>query len=255
MSGGLVARLRAPLEQRADFAAILAGEWRGLASAELAARPVALEGAGAVPLGDLFEISGTPDAQLRFEGDLGAADRVAAGLEGGKVTVGGSVGAEPGLAMAGGALVIEGDAGPRAGAAAPGRRRGMTGGELIIRGSAGPEAGASMRRGLLAIGRDAGEYAGLGLIAGTVLVFGAAGPGAGTWSKRGSLVALGPVTPPATYRYACTYRPPYVGLMLARLRDRFGLPAAARQIKGLYRRYSGDLAELGKGEILVWTRE
>jgi hypothetical protein len=41
--------------------------------------------------------------------------------------------------------------------------------------------------------------------------------------------------------------------VLQRLKARYGLPVEARHVAGSYRRYSGDLAELGKGEILAWT--
>jgi formylmethanofuran dehydrogenase subunit C len=91
------------------------------------------------------------------------------------------------------------------------------------------------------------------MIAGTLVVFGTVGPAPGLWSKRGSLVALGEVAVPSTYRYACTYRPPHVALVLQRLTRRYDLPVEARFLTGSYRRYSGDLAELGKGEILAWT--
>jgi formylmethanofuran dehydrogenase subunit C len=131
----------------------------------------------------------------------------------------------------------------------------MTGGELIVHGSAGPEAGALMRRGVVAIGGGAGSHAGAGMIAGTVLAFGGFGPAAGLWSKRGSIVALGSVTVPPTYRYACTYQPLHLRVTLTRLRTRYALPAEERHLTGSYRRYSGDLADLGKGEILAWTAE
>lgn len=255
MSDGIVARLRAPLDGRVDFTDTFAGDWQSLPSADLARRPLQVAGHGAANFGDLFDVSGTASGALRLEGDLSRADRIGAGLAGGTVTVAGDVGDEAGLGMSGGALVIEGSAGRRTGAAATGYRRGITGGEIVVRGSVGPEAGAAMRRGLIAVGGDAADYAGLGLIAGTIVVFGASGPGAGQWSKRGSIVSLGTVTPPATYVYACTYRPPYVGLMLARLRTVFGMPVNDAHITGEYRRYSGDFAELGKGEILIWTAE
>ena len=61
------------------------------------------------------------------------------------------------------------------------------------------------------------------------------------------------MTVPATYRYACTYQPVHLRLMLSRLKTRYGLPVEGRHLTGFYRRYSGDLAELGKGEILAWT--
>jgi len=255
VSDGLIARLRAPLRGRADLGEILSTGWTSLKAAELARRPVRAEGPEPLKLGDLFDVSGDPGGRLRFEGDLALADRVGAGLSEGEVIVEGNVGAEAGVGMTGGSLEIRGDAGPRAGAAAPEARRGMTGGELIVHGSAGPEAGALMRRGLIAIAGGAGSHAGASMIAGTVLVFGGIGAAAGLWSKRGSIVALGPVTVPPTYRYACTYQPVHLCLILTRLRTRYALPVEERYVTGFYRRYSGDLADLGKGEILAWTAE
>jgi hypothetical protein len=84
-------------------------------------------------------------------------------------------------------------------------------------------------------------------------VFGAVGADTGLWSKRGSVVALGPVTPPPTYFYACTCQPTYLRLLLTRLRSSYDLPVRPRHLNGFYRRYSGDMAESGKGEILAWT--
>jgi formylmethanofuran dehydrogenase subunit C len=244
--------LKSSLKQRADCSAVLPASWATLTADELARRTVELARDGHVPLGDLFEVKGNPAGRVRFTGDLTQADRLAAGLSEGTVTVEGNLGNESGLGMAAGALVIEGDAGERTGAAAPGFKRGMTGGELIVRGSAGAEAGASMRRGLLVIGGSAGDRAGLSMIAGNIVVFGTAGVDAGLWSKRGSIAALGGITPPATYVYACTYQPIHLRVMLLRLQTIYGIRIRKRQLAGLYRRYSGDLAELGKGEILEW---
>jgi formylmethanofuran dehydrogenase subunit C len=253
VSGGLVAQLKAPLQQRADFSEVLAGSWTALPARQMAERPVYLERDGRVSLGDLFDVKGTPEGRIRFSGDLAQADRLGAGLGEGEVTVEGNLGREAGLALAGGSLDIDGDAGARAGAAPLGFKRGMTGGELIVRGSAGPEAGAAMRRGLLVIAKSAGERTGLGMIAGSVVVFGSAGPDTGLWSKRGSVLALGKITPPPTYSYACTYQPMVLRLLLTRLSVRYGLSVQRKHFTGLYRRYSGDMAELGKGEILEWT--
>ena len=252
MSDGLTARLKSFPRQRVDCSAVLTAPWAALTADELARRTVELERDGRVPLGDLFEVKGNPAGRVRFTGDLSQVDRLAAGLSEGMVTVEGNLGHEAGMGMAAGALVIEGNAGERTGAAAPGFKRGMTGGELIIRGSAGADAGASMRRGLVVIGGSAGERAGLNMIAGNIVVFGAAGADAGLWSKRGSIAALGGITPPATYAYACTYQPIHLRVMLLRLQTIYGIRIRKRQLAGLYRRYSGDLAELGKGEILEW---
>ena len=252
MSDGLVARLKASLRQRGDFSEVLAEPLTTLSAGELARRSVYFPD-GPVPLGDLFDLKGEPHGRIRFLGDLTLANRLGAGLSEGEVTVESSVGSEAGLALSGGSLDIDGDAGPRAGAAPLGFKRGMMGGELIVRGSAGEGAGAGMRRGVIVIVNQAGDETGLGMIAGTVVVFGSTGANPGLWSKRGSVVALGRITPPATYLYACTCQPVYLRLLLMRLRVRYGLPVRPRHLNGLYRRYSGDMAELGKGEILAWT--
>ena len=253
MSGGLAAQLKAVLSEPGDFGEVLSQPWAALSARDLAERPVHLERSGRVRLGDLFKLTGEPAGRIRFVGDLENANRLGAGLSEGEVTVEGNVGQEAGMALAGGSLDIKGDAGPRAGAAPLGYKRGMTGGELIVRGSAGPEAGASMRRGLLVIAKSAGDRTGLGMIAGTVVIFGAAGRETGLWSKRGSVVALGRITPPATYALDCTYQPIVLRLMLTRLNARYGLAVQRKQLNGFYRRYSGDMAELGKGEILEWV--
>jgi formylmethanofuran dehydrogenase subunit C len=255
VSDGITARLRAPLTARADFGAVLAGSWAGLGTADLARRPVGLDGDRTVPLGDLFEITGAPAGRITFQGDLGQANRLGAGLGEGEVVVDGNIGHETGIAMSGGSIEVRGDAGARTGGAETDGRRGMTGGELLVRGSAGVEPGTRMRRGLLVVAGDVAGRAGPGMIAGTVVVFGSAGPAPGRWSKRGSIVALGPIDIPPTYRYACTYQPDHLRLTLLRLRARYGLALDQRHLTGFYRRYSGDLAELGRGEILAWTAE
>jgi formylmethanofuran dehydrogenase subunit C len=252
VTDGIVARLRAALTERADLGEVLSAGWSALGPDELARRPLQLDGkSGAV--GDLFDLSGRAGGQIRFEGDLRRADRLAAGLAEGSVVVEGSVGDDVALGMSGGSVTVRGNAGARAGAASPEARRGMTGGELVILRNAGPEAGARMRRGLLAIGGHAGPFAGATMIAGTVVIMGKADEGAGLWSKRGSIVALGGISIPPTYRYACSYQPTVLRLALARLRDGHGLPIKPRHLAGTYRRYSGDLADLGRGEILEWT--
>ncbi|HEY7612995.1 MAG TPA: hypothetical protein VH764_08365 [Gemmatimonadales bacterium] len=255
MSDGVVASLRTPLGGRADFGEVLAGSWSELSARDLAARRVLLDGEQPVPLGDLFTVSGTPSGRIRFEGDLHHADRMAAGLSQGTVVVESGVGHEAGLGMSGGVLDVRGDAGDRAGGAEPDARKGMTGGELLVRGSVGAEPGGRLRRGLLVVTGDVAARAGPAMIAGTVLVFGRTGRSPGLGSKRGSVVALGEVEIPATYRYACTYQPDHVRLTLLRLRARYGLEVEERHISGLYRRYSGDLGDLGRGEILAWTAE
>jgi formylmethanofuran dehydrogenase subunit C len=255
VSEGIVASLRTPIRGRADFGEVLTGSWGGLSLADLSRRRVLLEGEAPVPLGDLFTLSGTPSGRARLEGDLRAADRVGAGLSEGTVIIDSGVGHEAGVGMSGGTLDLRGSAGDRTGAAKPEARKGMSGGELLVRGNVGAEPGDRMRRGLLVVTGDVAARPGAAMIAGTVVVFGSAGRLPGIGSKRGSVIALGEVEIPATYRYACTYQPDHVRLTLLRLRARYGLKVEERHVTGVYRRYSGDLGDLGRGEILAWTAE
>src|SRR5437899_12762176 len=178
-----------------------------------------------------------------------------AGMADGELVVDGSVGSDLGRGMAGGRIDVRGSAGDNPGGALPGAARGMTGGEIIIRGDAGAQAGAAARRGLIVVTGNAGPQAGRGMIAGTVVVFGRAAPGAGRFLKRGSIVALGAIDRLATFRYAWPYRPPPLPRLLRYLRARYQLAIGDPQITARYARYSGALAELGKGEILQWVAE
>src|SRR2546427_3452870 len=233
---------------------IAADRFLGLDGKQIAELPV-VHGGRPGTLGEFFKVRGGHSSVVRIEGDVPRVNAIGAGMAGGDLTIEGSVGRDLGLAMSGGRIDARGNAGDNVGGALPGAGRGMTGGEIIVRGNAGDEAGARMRRGLVVVMGDGGRAMGEGMIAGTVVVFGKTGPGAGRFLNRGSIVALAPIDRPGTFRYACTYRPPHVGLLLRYLRDRVGVQIADRYVTGTYGRYSGDLAELGRGEILQWAGE
>lgn len=230
---GLTLSLLAPLGAPVDASALLAPGWEVLDAAALGARLLVSADRGPLPARALFAITGEPGSTIRLSGDCAMLDDLGQGL-------------------AGGSVIVDGNVGARCGGAAPGAKRGMTGGEIVVLGHAGPGAGAAMRRGLLAIAGDCAADAGVGMLAGTIVCGGRFGPGAGRWNKRGTLLALGPVDPPATYVAACTYQPAIANVILARLAV-LGFPVPAQAAGGAWRRYSGDLAEYGKGEILQWT--
>lgn len=269
MSDRITLALRAPLMRPLGAECIAGDRFAALSADEIRALPL-WDGRTALMLGEIFAVSGERSASIDIEGDLAQLEGVGTAMRDGEITIAGSVGRgagarmsggtiriagdagdDAGLAMAGGVLTIGGSAGDRAGAALPGASKGMIGGEIIIRGSAGRDAGARMRRGTLYCA-SAGHGAGTAMIAGNIITAGALGDGAGLGNKRGSIVALGAVPIPATYAYACTYRPPHVALMLRSLRARYGLPIGDAHVHGRYTRYSGDLADIGKGEILEW---
>jgi formylmethanofuran dehydrogenase subunit C len=90
------------------------------------------------------------------------------------------------------------------------------------------------------------------MIAGSVFVFGQPGIRLGAGMKRGTIALFGgrPQLLP-TFRYDCDYRPVFIQLYLRQL-CRWGFAAADQYPTGLYRRFSGDLVALGKGEVLYW---
>ena len=241
----------------------------GKSAAEVAALPVQYGNAPA-PLGEFFHVEGDAgDGDVRIEGDCGRVKRIGEGMAGGRITVRGEVGMHlgarmtggeihvhgragdwAGAEMRGGRIHVRGDVGHLAGAAYRGASVGMRGGVLLIDGNAGHEVGAAMRRGLIAVGGDAGEFAGVALVAGSIFVFGAAGPRPGAGMKRGTLALAGgmPGLLPS-FRYDCDYRPVVLSLYLRQLRA-WGFPVPDRAFGGTWRRYSGDLLTLGKGEVL-----
>ncbi|MEP7085753.1 MAG: formylmethanofuran dehydrogenase subunit C [Gemmatimonadota bacterium] len=269
MSDRITLSLRAPLTRPLDADAIAPDRFAGLDAKEIAALTL-WDGRAAVTLGDVFSVTGDRSSTVVLDGDLtqlhgvgtlmgggtlevtgSVGNSLGARMRGGAITVQGSARDDVGSAMAGGSIVVAGNVGDRVGGAQQGASKGMTGGEIIVRGSAGREAGARMRRGTLYCA-SCGEGAGTAMIAGNVIVSGAIGGNVGGGNKRGTIVALGSVRVPATYAYACTYRPPHLSLMLLSLRKRFDLGIDDAHLHGLFKRYSGDLAELGKGEILEW---
>src|SRR5205809_463764 len=66
----------------------------------------------------------------------------------------------------------------------------------------------------------------------------------GTWRGRRTAAAAW-----ACAAAHCLYRPVFVDIYLRQLRAWGFAPAAGRE-RALYRRYSGDLVALGKGELL-----
>lgn len=265
--------LRASLRTTIDVADLTPDRLGSLSEREIAELPV-FEGRSRARVGDFFTVRGGHAAAVRIVGDLSRVDglaeamdggeliiegdagrRVAARMSAGSVEVVGSVGDDAGTSMSGGVLRISGRAGDRVGGAAPGASKGMTGGEILVDGAVGDDAAARVRRGLVVVGGSTGSRAGRAMIAGTLIVFGQSGDHAGGGNKRGSIVSIGGIVVPSTYRYACTYRPPHLRVTMTYLRRRHGLQIPEAVVAGRYRRYCGDAGDPGKGEILEWAGE
>ncbi|MEO8031852.1 MAG: formylmethanofuran dehydrogenase subunit C [Gemmatimonadota bacterium] len=246
------------LTPKSPFKGLISGEalapdrLAALSGSQLSALLLPVEGQGTVALADLCRIEGDGATTLRCDGDWSAVSGLGSGMASGRLEFTGNSGSDLGVGMQGGVIVVRGDAGANIGGAPAGASKGMTGGEIIVFGRAGANAGCRMRRGMIYVAGAAGTGAGQSMIAGTLVLGAAAGNNLGLWNKRGSIVALGQVAIPVTYGYACSYHPPAVPLLLGRLARLYGAPLTPAQAGGQYRRYSGDLAESGKGEILAW---
>jgi formylmethanofuran dehydrogenase subunit C len=222
-----------------------------------------------VTTGDVFRICEGDPATILIEGGSARFDRVGMSMTAGAVRVEGEVGVEAGRAMSGGqltirgnagpfagsgmkggALEIEGDAGERLGGALSGETIGMSGGILHVRGDAGSRAGDRLRRGVILIEGRAGAYAGSRMIAGTLAIGDEAGDLPGYLMGRGTIL-LG--------RGATLLSPTFGDcgehdLVAARLLADYVSQASAklaRLFRRPLRRLAGDLAALGKGEILL----
>jgi formylmethanofuran dehydrogenase subunit C len=150
--------------------------------------------------------------------------------------------------MSGGSITIAGDAGERAAGIAVGETLGMRGGQLTINGNAGPLLGERMRRGFVIVGGNAGDYAGGRMVAGTILFKRGVGRYAGFGLRRGSLILV--EEPKDLLPTFCD-----CGVMefdYLRILDHWLRTTGQRvSLDDRARRLMGDMAALGKGEMLI----
>jgi formylmethanofuran dehydrogenase subunit C len=259
--------LRGEPDQRLDCAALVPHRLAGLGPAEIAR--IALNTTKQkITAGDAFHIRAGDLAAIRFEGGSERLDNIGEGLAAGALDVEGPVGKAAGRKMSGGRLTISGDAGPFAGSGLsggrieitgsagdflggpfPGEMQGMRGGLIVVRGRAGDRAGDRMRRGIIVIEKGSGDYVASRMIAGTLLVLGSTGRLPGYLMRRGSLFLGEPPLLSPTFLPCGTFPFGFARVLADHLKPESR--AAARLLKGSFERYAGDMAVLGKGEVLV----
>lgn len=191
---------------------------------------------------------GLTEGSIRVEGELGV--EAARLMSGGELTIHGRAGPFAGSGMRGGTLTIEGDVGERLGGPLSGETVGMSGGLIHVRGDAGARAGDRLRRGVILIEGRAGAYAGSRMIAGTLAIGGEAGELPGYLMGRGTiLIGRGAALLSPTFAdcgehdlVASRLLAAYIGKASAKL---------ARLFRRPLRRLAGDMAALGRGEILL----
>ncbi len=221
-------------------------------------------------IGDLFEVSAIADTEtLILAGTTNTCDGIGAELASGTIVVEGDVGSYAGRFMRGGRLDIKGSAGDYLGAGmkgglitvggsaghfvgalTPGQKFGMAGGVIRVGGDIGERAGDRMRRGTIVVKGKTGAMAGSRMAGGTIWAEGGFGPSAGTLMRRGTLI--GPKAEGLLSTFAdCGEH----DMVFLRLISRFVAaelgPLAPKALPAKVRRYAGDLATIGKGELLL----
>ncbi len=221
-------------------------------------------------LGEVFEINGVPSDEIIIEGNVSNVKHIGAEMSLGRLIIKGNVGMHLGREMRGGEIVVQGNTGDWAGAemrggvinirgnagnllgaAYRGSKSGMKGGVIVVGGDAGHEVGELMRRGIIAVQGNVASLAGAHMTGGSIFCFGKIGDRAGAAMDRGTIVAFNELELLPTFKHDSTYNPVFLRVFLRELR-KHGLPIKEEHLTGAYDRYSGDLAALGKGEILVW---
>jgi formylmethanofuran dehydrogenase subunit C len=265
---GLTFRLGTAPDERLDLSPLTPSRLSALAPAEIARLVVGTTKRG-LTVGDLFQISGKPGDAVTIAGGSGRLDFIGAGLDRGTVVVEGDAGICAGRSMSGGRLEIRGDAGAWlasgltgglvhvkgsagafVGGQRPGDRFGMMGGLVVVEGDAGDRAGDRMRRGTIIVRGHCGAYAGSRMLGGTIWAERGFGPAPGLLLRRGTLI--GPAVEKMLPTFADAGKHDLVILrVLSRyLSARLG-PLAPRPLSGAVRKFAGDLATIGKGEILI----
>lgn len=260
-------RLRRAPDQRLDLSPLTQARLAGLDAAAIERIPLNTTRAP-LCVGDIFRLRmGTPD-DIVIEGGSERFDGVGEGMTDGSLLLDGDAGLRAGRAMAGGVLEVRGSVGPWAasgmrdghvviagdaaeclGGPLPGESAGMRGGTVLVMGDAGPRAGDRLRRGVIVVEGDAGAHAGSRMIAGTLIVCGEAGELPGVLMRRGTLVLGGGAALPPGFVPAGDAGPVFLRLLAASVRP-FS-PRAARLLARPNRRFAGDMATLGKGEAIV----
>jgi len=196
---------------------------------------------------DLLGAKLLPGFEIHVEGDVGA--QVGRSAVGGTITVAGCAGPYAASQNAGATIDIYGDAGQMLGAPLAGELSGMSGGRVFVRGNVGARAGDRLRRGVIVIEGDADEDLGGRLIAGTIVALGAVEGRVGYLNRRGSIVLAQKRDLGSTYVDCGPHQLTFARMLARSLKEESR--AAARLLSQPLRRFGGDTAVYGKGEILT----
>lgn len=266
MMSALRLKFRSGVPGRIDVSNLRPSRVAGLSLLDVARLPLGSDGH---VLGDVFQVLGASGDTIVIEGGSAAMDFAGAGLDGGTLVIEGDAGAYAGKDMKAGRIEIKGNAGPylasgmsgglvtvdgsaaeNVGGLAAGAKYGMTGGTVVVAGDIGARAGDRMRRGTIIAKGKAGPAAGSRMVGGTIWAVGGFGDGPGPLMRRGTLIGSSASRLLPTFADCGHHELVVVRLIMRHLADTLG-PLAPKPVTGPLRRWAGDLATIGKGEVLL----
>jgi formylmethanofuran dehydrogenase subunit C len=255
--------------QRVDMSPITCDKLAGLELAEIAAIELQ-NGKRKLRVDELFSISGSDVEKIHINNSFSKLDYIGHGLDGGsirvtgdvgaylamnmragEITVSGNVGIYAACQMKNGFLQIMGDVGDFLGGALPGNKKGIQGGTVLIKGSAGDRVGDHMRRGMILIEGGTGDYCGARMTAGTIAVMGETGRNIGYGMRRGTLLLWQQPKVPVTFGDCGTHTFSFLPMLFKAMAQFDSKFSDSSQHFNRVHRYGGDIAGIGRGEILV----
>jgi formylmethanofuran dehydrogenase subunit C len=186
---------------------------------------------------------------IHVEGDAGAYCGM--GMKKGIINVLGNAGIYAGCEMKKGLLEISGNAGDFLGGALAGNKMGMKGGLILVKGNAGDRVGDHLRRGTILIEGGTGDYCGSRMIAGTIAVMGNTGKFLGHNMRRGTLLLWNMPKLSASFNDCGSHTLAFLPMLFDSFKELNSPFAESENAFNRVQRFAGDMAEIGRGEILV----
>jgi formylmethanofuran dehydrogenase subunit C len=198
----------------------------------------------------LYIGKGMTHGNIEVSGDAG--DFSGQHMRGGTIRIYGNAGSWVGNSMYGGLMEIHGNVESYLGAGMPGAAHGMSNGLIYVNGNAGDRIGDRMRRGTIIIRGNVGNFCGSRMQAGTIVALNKTGDYPGWNMKRGTIVLAGqPAHMAATFMSCGELKMQFLRLLFKQLSELGNEYAFFKNYSPASHRFAGDLANNGKGEILI----